>query len=58
MAENSEYRSRITNVETTELLKYSSAAPEIWLYIDFGALFLLLFWRSKKVKDKKQNVGN
>ena len=58
MAEKSEYRSRITNVEATELLKFSSAAPEIGLYIDFGAPFLLLFWRSKKVKDKLFKKGS
>jgi len=48
-----EFKSRITNVEATVVQKFSSAVPEIGLYIDFGCLFLLLFWTSKKVNRKQ-----
>ena len=47
---NAEYKSRITNVDATVVQMLNSAPPEIGLYIDFGGLFLLLFWTSKKVK--------
>jgi len=43
-------KSRITNVEVTVVQKPNIAASRNRAVIDFGAPFLLLFWRSKKVK--------
>ena len=45
-------KSRITNVEVTVVRLLHIAVPEIGLFIDFGGLFLLLFWTSKKVSSK------
>jgi len=49
-------RSRSTKVDVTVVQKFNIAVPEIGLFIDFGGLFLLLFWTSKKVNKEINTV--
>jgi len=53
-----EFKSSVTKAEVTVVQMISRAVPEIGLYIDFGALFLLLFWRSKKVNKQWLCLSN
>ena len=47
-----ESKNRITNAEATVVQMMHIAVTRNRAVIDFGGLFLLLFWTSKKVNDK------
>ena len=49
-------KSRITDAQTTVAQKPDIAASRNRSVFDFGALFLFLFWRSKKEKEKNQDA--
>ena len=48
-----ESKNRITNAEATVVQMMHIAVTRNRAVIDFGGLFLLLFWTSKKVNNKK-----